>query len=195
MRTTTVAIRLTFRKGTDGLDPGPADELAAALRDHLMQTFNDNDSLVDAVRIDGAGLRFTEDEMRALSNALDRADMEVEGADPQDEDEEEAARNNRQDVDTAMGMWASITRELLREPLRACVVTDGELTCPAGHSGDIEHQEQQWERRTVLGIEDGVLKIEGASRTLDDSGTGDVMYCRICGKDYDFPVGVAVDYV
>ncbi|KKM98179.1 hypothetical protein LCGC14_1160560 [marine sediment metagenome] len=53
-------------------------------------------------------LTFTSDQLRAFSNALERAEIEVSEGDPLDGENVNAYLDNQQDVETAKKMWHQI---------------------------------------------------------------------------------------
>ena len=52
------------------------------------------------------GAAFSEDDLRAMGNALDRAEIEVHEGGAFDDGDADAERNNQRDVETAQRMWA-----------------------------------------------------------------------------------------
>ena len=50
----------------------------------------------------------TEDQMRAMENTLDRAEIEVSEGDPLDDEDEGAYLDNQRDVTIAKAVWVEI---------------------------------------------------------------------------------------
>ncbi len=132
--------------------------------------------------------QFTEEEIRAFGNALDRAEIEASEGDPLDDDEAGAYIANQRDVETAKAMWDRI-RAGLAPPLPRGAVADGQLRCPNGHSGPFRHQERVWVSRKVHGFNDGgQLVIEGLAEVQWDAAEpGALLHCDACDGEFGAP--------
>lgn len=141
-------------------------------------------------------LQFTEDEIRAFGNALDRAEIEVSEGDPFDDVDEERYLANKRDVETAQAMWGRV-RAALAPPRPVGTLADGRLHCPNGHAERFRYQEPVWTTRDVHGLNgDGVLIVDGLAEVQSDADEPDraFFFCDTCDAEFDLPDGLEMDW-
>ena len=145
-------------------------------------------------------LRFTSDDIRAMGNALDRAEIKVSEGDPFDSDDEHAYLDNQRDVAIAQAMWARI-RPTLGAALPLGTLASGSprryLCCPNGHDGPFRYQEPVWTTRDVRGLnDDGMLMVEGPAEVQWNAvdGHATFFHCDTCDAEFDLPPGLEVNW-